>query len=365
MERIELKQLITLYILYLFGSQAGFFIGPLAAIAGYSGWVSLIAGYTLGLLIVYPALKLGALNPDRFVVDFGKELLGKWVHSVLIFIVWLYILHLGALTMRELTDFLIQVFLPTTPAWAVMTLLGFCVIMAARSGLEAVFRCGTGFFFIVALALLVAPILVSKELMWPMLNAFVRDWNPPGIWNGVVISTPHVGDLFLVLFIFPSIKNSQKAFKATAAAAYFGLVTVLLYYVVCILLFGPDLTGNLTYPALEVVRYIRVGDFLENLDPVMVSIWMSTVYLKLSLLLYIAILIMSQLVGLKNYRPLSFSTGAIMIGMSARISMNWVELDQFQYRAWPAMSIMVQMIPIIYLLVYKLRRNKLPQFGPN
>jgi spore germination protein KB len=365
MERIELKQLITLFILYLFGTEAGFFIGPLAAIADYSGWVSLIAGYTLGLLIVYPALKLGSLHPDRFVVDFGKELLGKTVHSVFIFIVWLYILQLGAVTMRELTDFLIQVFLPTTPAWAVMSILGFCVIMAARSGLEAIFRCGTGFFFIVVTALLVSPFLVGKELMWPMLNAFIRDWNLPGLWNGAVIAAPRVGDLFLILFIYPSIKNSQKAFKATAAAVFFGLLTVLLYFVVCILLFGPELTGHLTYPALEFVRYIRIGDFLENLDPMMVSIWMSTVYLKLSLLLYIAIRILSQLVGLKNYRPLSFSTGAILIGMSAHISMNWVELDQFQHQAWSAMSIMVQMIPLIYLFAYKLRRNKLPHFGPN
>jgi spore germination protein KB len=362
MERISQLQWILLMSLFFAGTAIAFVISPLSSAAGFSGWICILLGAGGGLLIAWPAVKLGGLQPGRFFIDFGKELVGKWVHVPLALILWLYVIHLCSLTLREFSDFLIQSYLPTTPMWAIAGIFGFCIAIAARSGLEAIFRCGSGFFFVVTISMFISLIFVSKELIWPMSIALIKDMNAAGIWNGTLLQMSRFADVFLVLLIYPCMKNQNKTYRSSGIAVYLAATINALFYVFCILLFGPDLTGQLTYPALELIRYMRIGDFLENLDPIMVAIWMTNVFLKLSFLLYLAVLLMSQLTGLKSTRPFAFSIGALVVGLSIHISVSYADFNEFRVHAWPAMSFLVQCIPLIYWGGYYIRRNKLPHY---
>ncbi|BFT72438.1 hypothetical protein PAENIP36_38800 [Paenibacillus sp. P36] len=80
-----------------------------------------------------------------------------------------------------------------------------------------------------------------------------------------------------------------------------------------ILLFGPELTENLSSPTLEVIRYTRLGSFLENLDPLLLVFWINSMFLKVSLFLYVAVSSVTHTFGLKDHKPFTYATATFMV----------------------------------------------------
>lgn len=88
------------------------------------------------------------------------------------------------------------------------------------------------------------------------------------------------------------------------------------------MVFGVNLTFQMPYPSLEMFRAIRVGDFLDNMDPFFFAIWASSIFIHACFVLYIAVSGIGQLLGLKHGKPLAFSVGALVIGMASHIAQN-------------------------------------------
>ncbi len=173
--------------------------------------------------------------------------------------------------------------------------------------------------------------------------------------------------MMLILFIFPYIHNSGKTFRSllwsSAASIYF----IEMSFLLCLLLFGPHVSAQLTYPVLEMIRFIRIGGFLENLDPIVVAIWLSSLFVKISILLYIPVFITAQLFRLKDTRPLTFSFGAIMLGLSMHIVDNSIEHNQFLLHAWPTFALVMECLPLLYWImsvIKKKRSNVKMSLGP-
>lgn len=358
MERVSQLQLFFAMMLILFSLPINFFMGPLSVESGFNGWLALIVGCVGGIGIAFLAVRAARLTPEESIFSAGQQWLGRVAHSILCLGFIGFALHTGATVLREVRDFLIQAYLPTTPEWVVVFLFGFCTIMAARSGLEAIFRCSGGFFFIVVGAALLTPLMVAKDILWPMSVGFLRHWRIDEIWNGAYLCLPRFGEMFLILFIYPSLRNRERTMRSLGFAGLGALLVLLLYYAMCILLFGPHLTAHLTYPTLELVRYIRIGDFLENLDPLLVALWVTALYLKTSLWLYIVMSGLGHLSGLRNAKPLAYSVGGVMIGLSMHMSRNAADMDDFQHEAWPTFALAVQLLPLLYLLAARWRRGR-------
>ncbi|KGT72727.1 hypothetical protein MA20_48565, partial [Bradyrhizobium japonicum] len=122
-----------------------------------------------------------------------------------------------------------------------------------------------------------------------------------------------------------------------------------------ILLFGPDLTANLTYPALELIRYVRTGAFLENLDPLLLVFWLYSMFLKISLFLLIAVLGLTHTFGLKDHKPFSNLMAATMVGLSLYMFQSTAKLVEITSHGETAFLLFSDLVPALYLLVDWLR----------
>jgi spore germination protein KB len=335
--------------LSFYGPATGFLINGLSQGTGYAGWVSLIAGWAIALALLFPILKVASSRPDEFITRFGGQLVGRWLHVLFMAIYLFQTMYIGANLIRELSDFLGLVYLPLTPNWAIASLFGLSVILAVRSGIENIFRAASGLIFIVVGFVFLIPLLLGKEIIWPIAGAFIRHWELQPIWGGTIAAIG-ILDMSKVLFIYPHLRDKEKTFRSMAIGSGCGVLMIILTYMTCIMVFGVNLTSHMSYPTMEMFRMIRIGDFLDNMDPFFIGIWMTGLFIRICFFLYIAVSGIGQMFRLKHSKPLALSLGAVMIGMSIHLAENITERQNFLGKALPVFTLIVELLLILYLL---------------
>ncbi|MDD9265563.1 GerAB/ArcD/ProY family transporter [Paenibacillus sp. GCM10023248] len=355
MQRIRQIELGLMFVLFNFSTAAGFLIGPLTSTAGYQGWVSIFIAHTGGLLIACLSIAYVKKRQNEFLIHYGKEVVGRWINFIMMVIYAFFFIHLAGIVLRQATDFLVQIYLPSTPAWVIASSFGLVIAIAVRSGIEAIFRCAAGFFFVIFSTATLVPFLVGKELDYHRGIALLTNLSLGDLVQTSYPFVPWFGEMFLVIFIFPFLANAEKTPRTLLWSSMISLLFFEVYFLLCILLFDETLMAHFTYPILEMLRFIRIGDFLENLDPIVVAIWIAGLFIKISILLYMAVFISSQLLQLKDSRPLSFSIGAVMVGMSMHSVKNLIELNHFITHAWVNFAYFIECSPLIYWAISVVR----------
>lgn len=350
-EKITPTQLYMLFSQYLFTTILGFRQGSLVEEAGFGVWVSLLVGSFGGLILTYCSYRLAIRRPTRFFGHYGKEIIGKWLHYPLVLTMIFSFLYSAAFVLREMQDFMVEVFLPDTPDWAVTAIFSICVAYAVRSGIQTIFRCAQGIFFVTLFGMLLIPIFVMGEMNQDMAIAFLNHFQKEGIGNASYFVAALYGQMGFILFLLPFFSHPHKTMKSLGWASFTSIIIILSNLIPTILIFGPELTSNLIYPELELIRYIRAGYFLENLDPVLIAIWLTSLFIKISLFLYVAVLALTHTFGLHDHRPLSLSMTAIMVGLSLYMVKTGADLAHLLVHGEVTFLIVTESIPILYLLV--------------
>lgn len=361
MERVSQSQIYMLFSHFLFTTTLGFFANTLVQNGRYTVWLSLLIGATLGIVITYFAYRLAIKRPTQFLGNYGKEILGKWVHYPLIIIIICSFLFAAATVLRQLQDFMIEIYLPATPDWAVAAMFGICLAYAVRSGVETIFRSSQGIFFLSVAGVLIVPFFVHKEINYHMAIAMLNHFEFKGIWNGTYMVTALYGEMAFIPFIFPYFTNKNKTMRSLIWAVITSVFIVLTNLISMILVFGPDLTANLQYPQLELIRYVRAAATLENLDPVLIAIWLSSLFIKISLFLYIAILCVTHTFSLKDHKPFSLSMTVMVVGISLYMVRSKPEFDDLYRHGEFTYLLLTEMIPIVYLVVDRIRSSRVKQ----
>jgi spore germination protein KB len=350
-DRITPNQLFCFFTLFYYSTIVGFTANHLIQMAQYDVLFVLCIGSLVGNIYAYFTLMLAKRRPDEFLFHYGKEIIPYWIHIGLMGILIFFCFHLGAVILREYEDFIVQTYLPTTPNWAVGTMFMIVVALTVRLGISTLFRVAQGLFFLILFSDIINTIFISRELKWDRWMAFITNHSVNGIANGSYFIFPLFGEIFIMLFLFPYFKEINKTFKAISGAIWFSLILLLSSLSCILLLFGPNLASHLTYPMLDMVRYFRIADFIENLDPFLIAIWSTSIYLKISILFYVSVLVMAQFFRLKDFRPFTYSLAAVMVAMSVQMSEGSAGIIRLFKESWPTFALVVEAIPFLYLLI--------------
>jgi spore germination protein KB len=353
--RITQVQVYMLFAQFLYSTTIGFFISPLVKQAHFMVWVSVILGGAIALLFAYMAYRLCMTRPDHFWAQYGSEIIGKWLHYPIIALVIFVNLFGSAYILRQLTDFIVMNFLQGTPSWAVALLFGFCIARGVRSGPVTMFRSAQGLFLLSVIAVMIFPLFIVNEVDRQMLVAFHTNLDISGIWNGTVIATGLFAEMTFIVYFFPYFANREKTMLSLSGAILTAVVVTLMNLIPTIMLFGPELTANLTSPTLEIIRYIRTGTFLENLDPLLIVFWIYSMFLKIGIFLLVSIFGLTHSIGLKNHKPFSYMMSAAMIVLSICIFPSGAHLEAVTNHSETAFLLFTAMVPLLYFAVDGIR----------
>jgi len=113
------------------------------------------------------------------------------------------------------------------------------------------------------------------------------------------------------------------------------------------------------FPTLNGARVISIANFLERLEAVIIGVWITGGFVKVSVFYWAAVLGSAQVLDLKDYRLLVLPIGAVLVAMSILLHPSILDLLDFLDRVWPPYSLSTFEVGIpLLLLVTALVRGK-------
>lgn len=363
--KITNMSVFSLFNLYAFTTIIAFMLGLLIEGSEFSTPAATIAGAIIGCLMVYPAYKVANSRPGEFLGKYGHELIGKVPHySFMVYFLFVNLI-ITTIDLRELSDFLLSEYLIGTPGWAVVLIFMICIAYVVYCGVETIFLVAQGIFLVNAFFFLIVPFFAFQELELEMLVALVTHLQAGPFGFGIVKIVLTFGQLAFLFLMFPYLKKPQKTYRTIVFTICSAAVFLLTHVISVLLIFGPDLSANLMYPAMDLVRFVRVGSFIESFDPILIILFLTGVFVKISFNVFLCVLCLSQITGVKQYKFYVLPVSVFVGVYSLVVIQSQPELvNFFEYEFIYILLIAEFLIPWFYWIMLLIRGARVGKAKP-
>ncbi|WP_341279038.1 endospore germination permease [Paenibacillus sp. FSL H8-0537] len=320
-------------------------------------WLSPIWAGLFGMLTVWVAIKLNRLKPDSTLIRTSFSLLGA-VPGFLVGLFYIFYLpHLTGIIIRQYGEFIISNALPMTPQFVVTGSMVLVCAINARLGIEVIGRTSQIFTAVFIFLSAFLFILLIGELHPSELLPIAENGIGPSI-KGALAPAAWFSEYILIAFLLPFVNDREKAMRKSMLSVLFVTITMIATNLVCLFLMG-DLTTSFIYPVMIAARYITIADFMQHLEAVVIAIWISGIFVKISVFLYVYSITVADWLKLKHYRsivmPLAFLC-TVFAYWSARSQGDIANLISISGNTYTIISLFV--LPMLLLLLMLLK-NKL------
>ncbi len=319
-------------------------------------WLSPIWASLIGFIIVYIAIKLYKFYPKQTLIQYSESILGKIVGKALGFFLIINLLIANGFATRQYSELVTGTFLSYTPMIVVTASLVLICAFAVKGGLEVVGRSAEIFIPLYVFSLVMIIVFLVPEFQPKNLLPVFEKGILPSI-KGSAIPQTMFTLYYLIAFLLPYLSDDENALKWSMISVSAVLMTLVITNLTILFVFG-ETASNYVYPFLNVAKYISIADFFENVESVIMAVWVAGSFIKLSLQYYITVLAASQLLGLSESSPIVFPIGILIVLFSSWGIPNLSQFTTALGTTIPFYSAMVNVVPLLLLLVIAAIRNK-------
>lgn len=324
-------------------------------IAFQDAWISIILGFGLTLALAAILLPLLAhAAPGQGLLE-ALQLRAPWIARLLGLVFGFALVHLEALVVIEIGIFWQQVVMPETPDtfFAITALV--LAALSARAGIEPLGR--TALLF-AGILLIFTPIvlLMSFNLIHP------AEFQPV-LANGmkpVAVATQPVlgfGEELLLLALGlgylrsrPGSSPVKASFQVMALATGISLGVTVLFFTATIAALGPREASRDLLPALTYMHLIRLGEFIQRIEGVVLLFWTWSILTKTALVHLLACQAWGAVFTIRDARVLSLPLVGLVFAESRILIRDTVELVHY-LMIWGLIATTFFLLPLLIGLV--------------
>jgi len=227
--------------------------------------------------------------------------------------------------------------------------------MAVRSGIEVLGRLAQLFFplFVIPLFILILLLIPNYNLgnIFPILEHGI---GPP--LKGSIILSGWFAEFFIITFLIPFLVDTQKGIKYGLFTVLSVMMTLVLVNLTVLFVLGIT-TSSKVYPLMNVGRYISYADFFENLESVIMAVWIVGAFIKISLFYYVVVLATAQWLNLSNSKLIIWPSAIIIVEFSFWAIPSTMKYQGYQIVVLPPIDLLIQIIIPFLLLFVALFKN--------
>lgn len=352
MERISGRQLILIGIAFTLDSTLVNVPSQVIEAARMDAWLSLLAAALVLTLTMWLISKVMDRYPGK---DLFEVMIGAvpFVGKGLALLYTAFFMFILARDVRMIVDFTNITLLPKTPIMLISILIVFTVFIIARGGVEILARMTEIWLPVFIVTIFIMPVTLFRDFDVSYLQPMFAGGIAKPAFEGGWYLVAYIGEVTALPLIFA---NNAYKFKYGFKALWFGTGLLLLIHYYIILVLGIKFPLRVLYPTYELVRQIRVTDFLDRLDLPLVGIYLPAMITKIAYSLYIVCH------GLKRVFPqLSAKQLTMPFAMLAYVCSYWffsnaVQLTAFN-RVWPFIALLY--VFVIPLLLFAAARKRI------
>ncbi|WP_028551644.1 GerAB/ArcD/ProY family transporter [Paenibacillus sp. UNC451MF] len=275
---------------------------PAIQSAQQDAWISALLAMGISIGIAYICGKLYTIFPDKSLIEYNRGLLGKWLGglvSAMYILVWILIL---AVILKQFSLFITGTIMPKTPVSIIIILMLIVVLYPTLHGVGVIGRICELTGPIILIGVIGPMFLAINEMDRDRLLPIFSDSGYMAIMKGALPTAAFLGDCILILILSSFVDHSKFKVRHSVYGVMVSGIFTSLSVIVSLLMFGSNVASGYPYPMLMTVRSISIGGIIENLDAVVITIWIMSIFTKLALYLFVAGYGTSQLFGMKNWR---------------------------------------------------------------
>ena len=353
-EVISHKQGIVLIIILIIGDALVFTQGVQA---GSDFWLAIMLAFIFALVINAVYAQILALYPGKDLFTIAELVFGKiFGKFIIVSYVW-FALFLGALIMREFSEYINVVSLPETPILLPLVFMILLCIWAAVEGIEVLGRCGQMLLFITLVITGAVFLMLISQTETDNLRPFLyHGWQPVFLGAFTTFAFPFA-ETVICLTVFSGLKtkNYHKVFFVGLAI---GGAYIFITSLTEIMLLGVDINKSNYFPARVSVSRINIGNFLHGIEILVDIIFIFCIFVMISLCLIGSAAGTAKLFNIKNYRAVVVSLAVLMGNLSYLAHKNVSELVAWTDKVWPYYALPFEVIlPLIILAAALLKKG--------
>lgn len=247
-----------------------------------NGWFVLILGGLINILILFFISEVGKKYAELGLVETLRTLFGKIIGTLMALPIFLFYLIFTAIEIRMFGETTKMYLLFNTPLEFIMIPIFIVAYLLVRMGIEQIARFFEAIFYLTVLTFVFLFLLVVPKSDYSNLLPVLRV-EPLKILKGISDGFFSYAGFEILFFLFPFIRNPEKAFKSSTIGMIFVIFIYTFIVIHCYARFGAEYTKTLLYPTLSLVKASDVpGAFLEGIEGLLFSLW---IILKLTLII--------------------------------------------------------------------------------
>jgi len=354
-ERITDKQAICLMIGFIIGSSI---ILGFAGTARQSTWVAGVMGLILFMPFALIYARLLYLYPGKDLFQIMNLLLGRTAGLILSLIYTLYALHLGALVLRDVGEFLRSITMRKTPMLVIFLFIIMVCILTVRVGIEGLGRMYAYILPIIVAIMIMITVMGALQLNPDFLRPVFGTDVKVLLHSAYTIFSFPFAETVLLLGIFNALKGGSSPYKVYLTGYIIGGLLLVMVTITNTLLIGPYVE-NSYFPAYIAISRIKIGDFFEHLEVTVTISFLASIVIKSTICLFTAVRGLSSVFKLKDSRPLVVQTGLIMVWLAIMIFDSTKELFNWTAQIYPYYAFPMQVaFPVLIWLIAEISRRK-------
>ncbi|WP_410513350.1 endospore germination permease [Paenibacillus sp. BR2-3] len=340
-ETIPTGHSISIAILFIIGSTLFMGVGGQT---GNSRWFSLLLAIGLAVPLMLMYARLHVLFPGKDLYDMLITVFGGIAGKILSCLYIWYAFHLGTLVLRNFGEFSKTVALTDTPMIATMLCIGLLCIWVVNAGLEVLGRSAKFLLLFTLMVFFIVQLLSIPKLqyqhLFPLLDS---DWSTI-LGDMLGAFTFPFAEIVIFLGAFRVLPAKGSAYRVLLSGLLIAGAIIILNSLRNLLVLGPEILSSLYFPSYVAVSRINIGDFLTRIEGSTAIVFVTCLFIKVSLCLYVASNGIAKVFSLKSYRSVVLQVGLIMVYFADFIYNNIMEMQFFAFQIYKVYALPFQVV---------------------
>lgn len=352
-EVINQKQAILLMTTFIIGSTVVLGVGGEAK---QDVWIAILLAMVMSCLIFIVYARIITLFPGKGLFDILDNLFGKILGRIISLLFIWYAFHLGALVIRNFTEFIHIVSLEETPQNFLALISVILVIWAIRAGVEVIGRWIAIFFPIMVITVIIHTLLTINLIEVKNLEPVLYYGLQPVFSSAFSAFAFPFAETVLFLTVLGNLRKNSSPYKVYFLSLLIGGSFILLIALRTIMVLGIANSSIQLFPSYRAIRLISVGNFIQRMEILIGMAYTLSGFIKCCICLYAVTKGIASIFNIEDYHKIVAPFGLLMALFSGIIyssSMEMVEwaTDLYKYYAIPFQII----LPIIILITAEIK----------
>ncbi|RAP77435.1 GerAB/ArcD/ProY family transporter [Paenibacillus montanisoli] len=358
--KISGYQLFWLIFTMEFCMTALFTISPTVSLAKQDAWISMIIATLISLLVIFIAVKLSLLYPEKTFIQYSQLILGKWLGKIIIFIYFCVWISVIGIILREYADFVYLALFSSTPLWfIILVMLGAMVYVTYSGGIRGIGRCSEIIGPVTVVGIILIILFSFKDWDWLKLLPVYYNTGYVSIAKASLSPASFLGESVIVIMLISFMTKPNQAMTSSVLGVAAASIAVLVMTFIVIMVFGPNISAKLIYPLYSAVTFISVMEFIQNVDVLAVLLWIIGIFIKLSLYLFITSYGTAQFFHIKKWKHTIWFIALIVFGIA--LLPRSINDSQVYAKFWLAVILPVNIlgIPLLLWIIGSIRKKSI------